>query len=403
MKINIFFISLIAIIIAPGAYVVYSGIYSYSFGAMLSSLFVISIYFLNYKNIKLDKSHLYIFLTLVLFFLISIYSYLLFDWFDFERFLLSYLLLMIYLIACTFFVALSQKISDDKLYKYITIIFYIVAIDGVAFLIYKIFNPRSTEPLLTFFPEVSHFSLIFLPLLLFKLLSCKNNLYAYSLIIGSLIIVMNIQNLTMLVGLFFVMLIYSIRKSLIIFFIPIVIFVLLIGIDIENLVYYTDRLQLNDTENISALVFLSGWERALLNISENSLFGIGFNQLGYDGKIGDYQNKIASLGLSDLNIKDGGSLAPKLVAEFGFFGIILLAIYLVFFFKLLYKHKIKRFTYNFNYLDTFYYSIFMMSSVCIFLRNSGYFSPIIFLLLCSIIYLIKKNINGYSTPTKKKT
>ena len=70
--------------------------------------------------------------------------------------------------------------------------------------------------MLTFFPEISHFSLIFLPLLLFKLLSCKNNLYAYSLIIGSLIIVMNIQNLTMLVGLFFVMLIYSIRKSLII-------------------------------------------------------------------------------------------------------------------------------------------------------------------------------------------
>ena len=170
----------------------------------------------------------------------------------------------------------------------------------------------------------------------------------------------------------------------------------------ENWVYYTERLPLNDTENVSALVFLSGWERALLNISENSFFGIGFNQLGYDGKIGDYQNKIASLGLSDLNIKDGGSLAPKLVAEFGFFGIILLAIYLVFFFKLLYKHKIKRFTYNFNYLDTFYYSIFMMSFVCIFLRNSGYFSPIIFLLLSSIIYIIKQNINSYNTSAKKK-
>lgn len=403
MKINIFFISLIAIIIVPGAYVVYSGIYSYSFGATLSSLFVIFIYFLKYKNIKLDKSHLYIFLILVLFFLISIYSYLLFDWFDFERFLLSYLLFMIYLIACTFFVALSQKTSDDELYKYITIIFYIVAIDGVAFLIYKILNPRSTEPMLTFFPEVSHFSLIFLPLLLFKLLSCKNNLYAYSLIIGSLIIVMNIQNLTMLVGLFVVMLIYSIRKTLIFCFISMAIFVLLIGIDKENLAYYTDRLQFNDPQNASALVFLSGWERALLNISENSLFGIGFNQLGYDEKIGVYQNKIAYLGLPDLNMKDGGSLAPKLVAEFGFLGIILLAIYLVFFFKLLYKHKIKRFTYKFNYLDTFYYSIFMMSFVCIFLRNSGYFSPIIFLLICSIIYLIKQNINGYSISTKKKT
>ena len=381
----------------------YSGIYSYSFGATLSSLFVIFIYFLKYKNIKLDKSHLYIFLILVLFFLISIYSYLLFDWFDFERFLLSYLLFMIYLIACTFFVALSQKTSDDELYKYITIIFYIVAIDGVAFLIYKILNPRSTEPMLTFFPEVSHFSLIFLPLLLFKLLSCKNNLYAYSLIIGSLIIVMNIQNLTMLVGLFVVMLIYSIRKTLIFCFISMAIFVLLIGIDKENLAYYTDRLQFNDPQNASALVFLSGWERALLNISENSLFGIGFNQLGYDEKIGVYQNKIAYLGLPDLNMKDGGSLAPKLVAEFGFLGIILLAIYLVFFFKLLYKHKIKRFTYKFNYLDTFYYSIFMMSFVCIFLRNSGYFSPIIFLLICSIIYLIKQNINGYSISTKKKT
>ena len=402
MKINIFFISLIAVIIAPGSYVVYSGIYSYSYGAMLSSLFVICIYFLKYKNIKLEKSHLYIFLIFVLNFLISIYSYLLFDWFDLERFLMSYFLITIYLIACAFFVALSQKTNDDQLYKYITIIFYIIVIDGVDFSIYRILNPLSQEPMMTFFPEPSHFSLIFLPLLLFKLLTCKNNLYAYLLIIISLIIAVTIQNLTMLVGLVFVMLIYSIRKTLIFFLIPVAAFVFFIEIDIENLVYYTDRLQLNDTENISALVFLSGWERALLNLSENSLFGIGFNQFGYDGIYGYYQNKIESHGLSELNLKDGGSLAPKLVAEFGFLGIILLSIYLVFFFKLFYRHKIKKFTHNFNYLDAFYYSIFMMSFVCIFLRNSGYFSPIIFLLLSSIIYLIKQNINGYSTSTKKK-
>ena len=173
MKINIFFISLIAVIIAPGSYVVYSGIYSYSYGAMLSSLFVICIYFLKYKNIKLEKSHLYIFLIFVLNFLISIYSYLLFDWFDLERFLMSYFLITIYLIACAFFVALSQKTNDDQLYKYITIIFYIIVIDGVDFSIYRILNPLSQEPMMTFFPEPSHFSLIFLPLLLFKLLTCK--------------------------------------------------------------------------------------------------------------------------------------------------------------------------------------------------------------------------------------
>lgn len=402
MKINIFFISLIAVIVAPGAYVVYSGNYSYSLGAIFSSLLVIFIYFLKYKKIKFNKSHLYIFLILVLSFLISIYSYFLFDWFDLVRFLMSYFLITIYLIACAFFVALSQKINDDQLYKYITIIFYIVAIDGVNFLIYKILNPFSTDPTLVFFPEPSHFSLIFLPLLLFKLLTCKYTLYANLLILGSLIFVINVQNLTMLVGLVFVMLIYSIKKTLIFFIIPIAVFVFFVGIDIENFEYYTSRLQLNDTENISALVFLSGWERALLNLSENSLFGIGFNQFGYDGKIGYYQNKIDSYGLSGLNLKDGGSLAPKLVAEFGFLGIILLSIYLVSFFKLLYRHKIKRFTNNFNYLDTFYYSIFMISFLCIFFRNSGYFSPIIFLLLCSIIYLIKPNINGYSTSTKKK-
>ena len=396
MRINIFFISLLFIIIAPGAYYIYIEKISYSSGSLISAFFVLLVYLTKYKKIDLDRSCISVFIVSIGIFVVSLSSMILFDWFDYNRFYLSYILILISTLGSIVFFELSMKIKDKSLCNSISAVFYIVLADGLIYLIYKIIFPLSKYPFLIFFPEMSHFSLIFLPLLLFKVLTSKNNTYVYTIILFSLILAFIVENLTLLVGIIMVMMIYSIRRTLILFFIPVIFYLLFFGTD--NFIYFTNRLvglaaglTLEGKDNISALVFLSGWERAYLNLVDYGLFGIGFNQLGYEGQIGYFQDKIRFHGLYGLNLKDGGSLAPKIISELGIFGIILIFMYLFYFIKITYK--IKRYNFSYSYLDIFYISIFIMSFINFFVRGSGYFSPIMFLFYSSIIYFLRRGIS----------
>ena len=201
-------------------------------------------------------------------------------------------------------------------------------------------------------------------------------------------------NMIIMVGTFFILLMYvflmySIKKT-IFFLIPVILIALnyIQTTETESLAYFMDRVSFVDTKNVSVLVLLSGWERAYLNLFDSNFLGIGFNQLGYEGEGGYYQNKLHSYNLVGLNLKDAGSLAPKLVSELGILGVIMLSMYLFYFIKIVYK--IKKYYLTYSDLDILYISIFIMSFVYLFLRGSGYFSPSVFLLLSSIIYFIKQ-------------
>ena len=402
MKINIFFISLIFVIIIPGIFTVNLGANTYSIGALIASTFICLIYIGKSKFFYLDNSFWLILNYLIIIFLFSLYPMLFFDWFDFKRFIQSYLMLSIYLIASFLFVNLSLETTEEKLYKYISIVFYIVLLDGVIYLTSKIIDPLSTDPLLFFFPEISHFSLIFLPLLLFKVITSKNNTYIYSILFGSLLIALIAKSFTLIVGLLMIMALYSSKKTFIFITFLLLLFFFLNVIELINknmFRYFTDRIPFLDTANVSALVFLSGWERAYLNLYNNGLFGIGLNQLGYDGQIGSYQNKIRSFGLAGLNLKDGGSVAPKLISDLGILGFISLIVYIFYFIKITYK--LKKNGFNYSNIEIFYISIFIMSFINLFARGSGYFTPIFFLFFCSIFYFVKFDLNDRSVFLKR--
>jgi len=383
MKINIFFITLFFIISIPGLYYNYIATTSYAMGALISSLSICFIYLLKYKKIVIEKNYFSIFNILILILIISLYSMILSDWFEYMRFLQSYFLIMIYIIASILFVTLSKKTDDKKVYNIINIIFFILVIDGL-YMLFKVIFFTSKSKATIFFPEISHFSLIFLSFLLFKLLTSKKDLQSFLWIFISLIFALTIENLTLLVGTILAMIIYSTKKTLLLFIIPVILVTYFLGTDF--LIYFIDRMNFFEPKNLSTLVFLSGWERAYLNLLESNFFGIGFNQLGMNGLIGFYQSQIEIIyGLPKLNLLDGGSLAPKIISELGIFGIVFNLIYLFFFFKIIFKIK----TYNLraNYLDIFYISSFLMASLSLYVRGSGYFSPAFFLCISSFIYI----------------
>jgi len=365
-------------------------------GLAITILIICFLYLLQYRGFNLDKSLLPIFIFLIFTFLTSIYSMISFDTFEYKRFFLSYLLIYICVLAVFCFVIFSLKIIDRKVYNYVSFVFYIILFDGIYLLIKNTFFIWGKKTLL--FPEMSHFSIIFGPLLLFKVLTSKNTTYIYSIILISLILALNIQNLTLLISTFFIMMIYSIKKTFLFFLIPVSIGALYF--DLGDFTYFIDRIPSIDSKNVSTIVFLSGWERVYLNLIDSNFFGIGFNQLGIVGNKGFYQSELTRLGLPGLNIYDAGGVAPKLLSELGIIGIAFIFGYLFYLAKAIYIVKKKKLIYN--YLDTFYISIFIMSFVSMFIRSSGYFSPIVFLLLSSIIYINKFKLTDHNIFLNRK-
>ena len=81
----------------------------------------------------------------------------------------------------------------------------------------------------------------------------------------------------------------------------------------------------NDSENLSALVWMQGWENAWLMLKNTYGLGVGFQQFGINGLSGHATETIAYLRASEenstLNQLDGGTLGAKIVGEFGILGI----------------------------------------------------------------------------------
>lgn len=352
-------------------------------------VFIIIIFVINPINLRVSRKIIsYIFLSVTFISLISLVSLLSNQNFYYEKFLGSSILLIIYIVSALIFPGYIQNLNSIAFDKILKSIFYILTIDGL----YTAFTMDLSEGKSTvFFGEPSHYALMILPFFLFYLLSNKQKKFLSLFVILLLIaIALLIQNLTLLVGVilasFVVFNIYKYLFFVMIFLIPII-FILL-----QDLDYFTSRLLFfgDNITNLSTLVFLSGWERALLNLKETYGIGIGFNQLGYIGSNGIYMDIIYSLIGIKLNYNDGGTTGSKMISELGIFGLLLLLIYIYFVSKFILL--IKKNLYLMDSKDIFFLSVFIMYAIELFVRGAGYFTPTTFLFFASIFY-INKNIS----------
>lgn len=139
--------------------------------------------------------------------------------------------------------------------------------------------------------------------------------------------------------------------------------------------------------NLSVMVYLSGWKRAILNLIHTYGFGIGFQKLGFTG-VNDFFMKYLTKYHGRLGFNDGGCLGAKFLSEFGLFAFIALYFYIKKFFyvilrlrKSLDEYISKNLSNLLFFMDIFYISF----SVPLFLRSTGYFSPILLIFLISLI------------------
>lgn len=327
------------------------------------------------------------------------------DDFDFGRFSQTYLFLIIYLLGTFSFALLTQKVPKLQADFAVRLVFYVMLLSSIAAILH--FSPFSSglsKPVF-FFNEPSHFALDFLPFLLYMTVTSSPRMKLLLLLLGYAIALL-LENMTLIAGITLIVgLAIPLRRLL--FLAPIAV-ILIFFTTAVNLDYYSSRVNLSsDNQNISTLVYLSGWERAYLNFKDTFGLGVGFQQFGIIGSRGEKMESLAALSADNLNLLDGGAVAPKFVGEFGLLGVAMLLAYLVYFAKSAkWLRKISMGEVAFQARPrVFFLSCFVMYSIDLFVRGTGYFSSSGFLFVASLMWiiLVKSADNfGLRTPVSGK-
>ena len=105
--------------------------------------------------------------------------------------------------------------------------------------------------------------------------------------------------------------------------------VIVLGAD-EQIDYYAKRIDFSeDNQNLTALVYMQGWQM-IFEAWENSMgWGSGFQQLGVNSTSVEAAEIIHTIsGGGSLNLRDGSFVLVKLIADFGIFGVVAVCLYL---------------------------------------------------------------------------
>ncbi|UKA07005.1 hypothetical protein [Photobacterium damselae] len=246
------------------------------------------------------------------------------------------------------------------------------------------FNTGLAKPTF-FYQEPSHFALVAAPFILYFTFTLKRK-FCLLLLMFSAFWALYIQNATML----FIVLMASWVSLRVNFFYLILLLLsavtLLIFSNPDGLAYFQERIILSsDSNNLSVLVLIQGWENALKTLQEFSIFGAGFQQFGVGTALGSASDKINQLIGFGLNLYDGGSLAPKIIGEFGILGILVIIYYCFIFISSV--NKLKYLNKDSDKILIFSYCSIISVFVEIFIRGAGYFTPSLFMFLISLFYL----------------
>lgn len=303
---------------------------------------------------------------------------------DIERVLGSILILIIMLAAIYYF-TLFLHISSEKIFNNTLIVILctllVISFSGVILAYVPFTQYKALNSPIFPFVEPSHYSLIIAPFYLWVTIKQKKTIYKLLLIMGGLILLIYVSNLTLVVVILLnCFLVFDFKKIIFIIFISII-FASTLTFDAT---YYTKRVDIEDN-NLSTLVWLQGWEEAYLDIQKTSGFGIGFQQFGVAEPEGDSASAIFSLIEEHLNRYDGGTFASKLIGELGVFGVILLIIMLNETYKsIIFLKKLDLKIEKHNHL-IFYHCCICYFIVELFVRSMSYIAPGFFMFMLGIV------------------
>jgi hypothetical protein len=305
-----------------------------------------------------------------------------------SRFNASFILLTIILWAAfqleRYFSALEQR----KFARMVDTIYWLFLFLAFFSIPFHILDWVSRKQMLIF-SEPSHFAVVFAPFFLYKMFTSRKRFkHLYICLCLSILL----QNVTLIMVALLGITVSFKRYGVL----QVTGVISLIGIFASFVIYFDDffafflnRIALSaDSNNLSVLMFLSGYERAYLTFFETNALGVGFQQMGIIGPLGEYQVVIIEMVKATLNLLDGGSLFSKLTTEFGIFGVFLILAYVV---NAIRFFRLSRTLSSGHSRELFYVASFLSLFILIFIRSVNYFSPSSFIALIALIGLLRLN------------
>lgn len=156
--------------------------------------------------------------------------------------------------------------------------------------------------------------------------------------------------------------------------------------------YFTSRVSMDqDSKNLSALVYIQGWNEIYKGLTQDYGIGAGFQMLG-TGEASLISERIYHIAGKYLNSEDGGFLAAKIIGEFGFVGLLACMYYIVAVCKSarIISSKTKSADVSLVLKKKIFASIVVSYVVEFYFRGYGYFSPGLILALAALIALNPK-------------
>lgn len=361
---------------------------------------------LGHKFYSLGASAILITVVLGVIMIQSTISLVVHDDFDFDRFSQTYLFLITNLLGAFSFVLLAQMVPKFQTNFAVRLVFYVLLLSSIAAILnFAPFSSGQGKPVF-FFSEPSHFALNFLPFLLYMTVTSSPKMKLLLLLLGYAIALL-LENMTLIIGVTLIVgLAIPSRRAVLFFALIAVILILLPAASLE---YYSSRVDISSgNQNLSTLVYLSGWERAYLNFEATFGLGVGFQQFGIIGSSGEVRESLGMLGMESLNLLDAGLVAPKFIGEFGLLAVLMLLAYLGYFVKS--ANWLRKISMGEVALQTrprvFFLSCFVMYCIDLFVRGTGYFSSSGFLFVASLMWIIlfkPTNDFGLKRPDAAKT
>lgn len=392
-------LSLLFIIVCLGALPpvvkVYHGASSMALGLVLSLMLVLIYYVKNLTFLqKIPK------LLLLFIFLIMLHSAILHTQLIFlnSKAYISFFVLIFVLLMAFFLskVILNERVDLVQGFKYVFLVLFSLALITYAteFKLGEIFYDKNKA--IFPFEEPSHFALFFGPFFFIYLFQLTNIYKQIFIVLGVGLLAISIESTTLLIYVALALLLFARVNAITLF---LVVPVSIYGVYyVLNDPYFLSRFILSpDSDNLTALVYLQGLTDAYNVLIDTNGLGLGFQMLGSQPPSEVHYQIQAVLGQGldgiGLNRKDGGFVAAKLVAEFGVFGLVLLAAYLVLFFKVFLRlRRMIREPHGFKPAYIFAFVFIYAGFVEIFVRGVGYFSPSLFLFYTAL-FVYSKNKN----------
>lgn len=174
---------------------------------------------------------------------------------------------------------------------------------------------------------------------------------------------------------------------------------------VRDVDYFLPRMQLTTAaSNLSALVWLQGWDEAMTGLRKTMGVGLGFQQLGVNGATGTVAHVIAEQfrivdGTENgtLNLLDGGTLGAKLVGELGVLGIGAVGACSCLIYRSIRNLGEIAAQPAGSSATAFFYCCVVSFSLDLFIRGTGYFSPSVLLFLTGVFGLWQKGRLGSRT------